>query len=219
MVEIYLGNVNDDIKNSGRLEKGFIHIEEHDKKGIALWHWFSAPFSFNLIDGGFGYAYILKYDGSSILNDPNIQYWKIYVSFLREGTYSPTTPSLDIYLEFLTTGSFVQFGMVPKAISNTDKFDLSSLIYGGFLVRKEYTNTTARNFYILDNNGNYKSKVTFGPEFNHYNMFRRNGTLLGIKKQTGNKLEILLKPLLRLNNQGVEYDNPAIESTMPAVNE
>ncbi|PKC54598.1 hypothetical protein RhiirA1_542829, partial [Rhizophagus irregularis] len=50
-------------------------------------------------------------------------------------------------------------------------------------------------------------------------MFRRNGTLLGIKKQTGNKLEILLKPLLRLNNQGAEYNNPAIESTKPAVNE
>ncbi|PKY57463.1 hypothetical protein RhiirA4_478951 [Rhizophagus irregularis] len=50
-------------------------------------------------------------------------------------------------------------------------------------------------------------------------MFRRNGTLLGIKKQTGNKLEILLKPLLRLNNQGAEYNNPEIESTKPAVNE
>ncbi|CAB4425869.1 unnamed protein product [Rhizophagus irregularis] len=47
-------------------------------------------------------------------------------------------------------------------------------------------------------------------------MFRRNGTLLGIKKQTGNKLEILLKPLLRLNNQGAEYNNPEIESTKPA---
>ncbi|PKB93813.1 hypothetical protein RhiirA5_440258, partial [Rhizophagus irregularis] len=29
----------------------------------------------------------------------------------------------------------------------------------------------------------------------------------------------LLKPLLRLNNQGAEYDNPVIESTKPAVNE
>ncbi|GBC27317.2 hypothetical protein GLOIN_2v1885764 [Rhizophagus irregularis DAOM 181602=DAOM 197198] len=291
--EIYLGDVNDDIIISGRLEKGFIRIEEYDKKGITAWHWFSAPdittgkvvelesgefsvpnlssytfvnsFNFNLIDGGFGYAYILKYDemGSSVSNNPNIQYWKIYVSFLREGTYSPTTPSLvyqtttklnslafkscfyniagyicivslnntitnmdqsrtevNYYqLEFLTTGSFVQFGMVPKEISNAEDFDLSSLVYGGFLVRKQYTNTTALNFYILDNNGNYKSKVSFGPEFFHYNMFRRNGTLVGIKKQTGNKLEILLKPLLRLNNQGVEYDNPAIESTKPAVNE
>ncbi|GBC27296.2 hypothetical protein GLOIN_2v1885764 [Rhizophagus irregularis DAOM 181602=DAOM 197198] len=289
--EIYLGNVNDYIIESGRLEKGFIRIEENDKKGIVAWNWlstlttgkvvelgsgeFSVPnllsytfvnsFNFDLIDGGIGYAYILKYDemGSSVTNDPNIQYWKIYVSFLREGTYSPTTPSLvyqtttklnslafkscfyniagyicivslnntiinkdqsrtevNYYqLEFLTTGSFVQFGMVPKEISNAEDFDLSSLVYGGFLVRKQYTNTTALNFYILDNNGNYKSKVSFGPEFFHYNMFRRNGTLVGIKKQTGNKLEILLKPLLRLNNQGAEYDNPAIESTKPAINE
>ncbi|PKC05500.1 hypothetical protein RhiirA5_400909 [Rhizophagus irregularis] len=70
-----------------------------------------------------------------------------------------------------------------------------------------------------DNNGNYKSGGSFGPEFVHYNIFTRNNTLLGIKEQTGNKLEILLKPLLRLNNQGVEYDNPVIESTKPAVNE
>ncbi|PKY29189.1 hypothetical protein RhiirB3_391624 [Rhizophagus irregularis] len=52
------------------------------------------------------------------------------------------------------------------------------------------------------NNGNYKSGGSFGPEFVHYNMFRRNGTLLGIKKQTG-----------------AEYDNPVIESTKPAVYE
>ncbi|GET60513.1 hypothetical protein GLOIN_2v1885764 [Rhizophagus irregularis DAOM 181602=DAOM 197198] len=292
--EIYLGSVNEYITDSGISEKGFICIEEHDERGIAAWHWYSAPdittgkvvelgsgefsvpnllsytfvnsFNFNLIDGGFGYAYILKYDemGSSATNDPNIQYWKIYVSFLREETYSPTTPSLvdqtttklnsiefkscfynndagyicivslnntitnkdqsrtevNYYqLEFLTTGSFVQFGMVPKVISNANNFNLSSLVYGGFLVEKYYTNTNAKNFYILDNNGNYKSGGSFGPEFVHYNMFRRNGTLLGIKKQTGNKLEILLKPLLRLNNQGAEYNNPAIESTKPAVNE
>ncbi|PKY62047.1 hypothetical protein RhiirA4_487850 [Rhizophagus irregularis] len=40
--EIYLGNVNDYIIESGRLEKGFIRIEENDKKGIAAWHWLSA---------------------------------------------------------------------------------------------------------------------------------------------------------------------------------
>ncbi|GBC25777.2 hypothetical protein GLOIN_2v1885764 [Rhizophagus irregularis DAOM 181602=DAOM 197198] len=243
--EIYLGNVNDYIIDSGTSGKGFIRIEEHDKRGLAAWHWLSTPdittgkvvelgsgefsvpnllsytfvnsFNFSLVDGGIGYAYILKYDemGSSATNDPNIQYWKIYVSFLREETYSSTIPSL-IYqtttklnsiafkscfynnnagyicivslnntitnkdqsrtevnyyqLEFLTTGSFVQFGMVPKEISNTGNFDLSSLIYGGFL-------------------------------------------------ETGNKLEFLLKPLLRLNNQGAGYDNPAIESTKPAINE
>ncbi|PKY20616.1 hypothetical protein RhiirB3_498292 [Rhizophagus irregularis] len=291
--EIYLGNVNDYIIDSGTSEKGFIRIEEHDKRGIAAWHWLSNPdittgkvvelgsgefsvpnllsytfvnsFNFNLVDGGFGYAYILKYDemGSSATNDPNIQYWKIYVSFLREETYSSTTPSL-IYqtttklnsiafkscfynnnagyicivslnntitnkdqsrtevnyyqLEFLTTGSFVQFGMVPKEISNTGNFDLYSLIYGGFLVRKYYTNTKAMNFYILDNNGNYKSGGSFGPEFVKVSFFRKNSTLLGIK-ETGNKLEFLLKPLLRLNNQGAGYDNPAIESTKPAINE
>ncbi|PKC09225.1 hypothetical protein RhiirA5_398862 [Rhizophagus irregularis] len=291
--EIYLGNVNNYIKDSGTSEKGFICIEEHDKRGIAAWHWlstldittgkvvelgsgeFSVPnllsytfvnsFNFSLVDGGIGYAYILKYDemGSSATNDPNIQYWKIYVSFLREETYSSTTPSL-IYqtttklnsiafkscfynnnagyicivslnntitnkdqsrtevnyyqLEFLTTGSFVQFGMVPKEISNTGNFDLYSLIYGGFLVRKYYTNTKAMNFYILDNNGNYKSGGSFGPEFAIISFFRKNSTLLGVK-ETGNKLEFLLKPLLRLNNQGAEYDNPAIELTKPAINE
>ncbi|GBC29735.2 uncharacterized protein OCT59_001314 [Rhizophagus irregularis] len=291
--EIYLGNVNDYIKDSGTSEKGFICIEEHDKRGIAAWHWLSTPdittgkvvelgsgefsvpnllsytsvnsFNFSLVDGGIGYAYILRYDemGSSATNDPNIQYWKIYVSFLREETYSSTTPSL-IYqtttklnsiafkscfynnnagyicivslnntitnknqsrtevnyyqLELLTTGSFVQFGMVPKEISNTGNFDLYSLIYGGFLVRKYYTNTMAMNFYILDNNGNYKSGGSFGPEFVNINLFRKNSTLLGVK-ETGNKLEFLLKPLLRLNNQGAEYDNPVIESTKPVVNE
>jgi hypothetical protein len=105
-------------------------------------------------------------------------------------------------LEFLTTGAFIQFDIIPKEISNMNDFALSSLVYGGFLVTKYYTNTSAMNFYILDNNGNYKSGGSFGPEFVYYNMFRRNGTFLGIKKQTGNKLEILLKPLLRLNKKG-----------------
>ncbi|CAB5380134.1 unnamed protein product [Rhizophagus irregularis] len=39
--EIYLGNVNNYIKDSGTSEKGFICIEEHDKRGIAAWHWLS----------------------------------------------------------------------------------------------------------------------------------------------------------------------------------
>ncbi|RGB40278.1 hypothetical protein C1646_800343 [Rhizophagus diaphanus] len=292
--EIHLGNVNDYIIDNGRLEKGFIRIEKHDKKGIAACHWLSIPdittgkvvelgsgkfsvpnllsytfvnsFNFRLIDGGIGYAYILKYDEveSSAINDPNIQYWKIYVSFIKEETYLSTTPSpvyqtttklnniifnsctynngvgyicivslnntvtnrnqsrteVNYYrLEFLTTGAFIQFDMIPKEISNTNNLDLSSLIYGGFLVRKYYTNTTAMDFYILDNNGKYKSGGSFGPEFVFYNIFLRNGTLLEIKKQTGNKLEILLKPILRLYNQGAEYNNPVIESTKPAVHE
>ncbi|PKY34783.1 hypothetical protein RhiirB3_532939 [Rhizophagus irregularis] len=161
--EIYLGSVNDHIINSVISEKGFIHIEDHGKGGIAAWNWFSAP---------------------------------------------------DI-----TTGKVVELGSGEFIISNADDFELSSLVYGGFIVEKYYTNTTAMNFYILDNNGNHKSGGSFGPEFVHYNMFRRNGTFLGIKKQTGNKLEILLKPLLKLNNQGAEYDNPVIESTKPAVHE
>ncbi|RGB34263.1 hypothetical protein C1646_760736 [Rhizophagus diaphanus] len=232
--EIYLGSINEIIMNSVLSEKGFIRIV-NDKKGIATWHWhgipditigkvvelgsgeFRAPnlssytlvdsFDFGLVDGGFGHVYILKYDemgSSSVTNDPNIQYWKIYVAFLREETYLPTTPSLvyqtttklnsinqsrtevNYYkLEFLTTGAFIQFDMIPKEIiSNMN--NLTSLVYGGFLVTKTYTNTTATDFYILDNNGNYRSGGSFGPE---------------------------------LNNQGAVYDNPVIESTMPAVNE
>ncbi|PKY57619.1 hypothetical protein RhiirA4_549733 [Rhizophagus irregularis] len=292
--EIYLGGVDEVVGRSILPEKGLICIEKPDKEGIAIWRWLSAPdittgevmergsgefhapnllfytfvdsFNFGLVDGGFGHIYILKYNemGSSVTNDPNIQYWKIYVSFLREGTYLPTMPSLvyqtttklnnivfkscsynngvgnicivslnntitnknqsrtevNYYkLEFLTTGAFVQFDMIPKEIGNMDDFALSSLIYGGFLVERYYTNTTAMDFYILDNNGNYKSGGSFGPEFFHYNLFARNGTFFGIKKQIGNKLEILSKPLLRLNNQGADYDNPVIESTKPAVNE
>ncbi|PKK55829.1 hypothetical protein RhiirC2_801416 [Rhizophagus irregularis] len=128
MVEIYLGSVNEYITDSGISEKvprkdittGKVVELGSGEFGVPnlLSYTFVNSFNFNLIDGGFGYAYILKYDemGSSATNDPNIQYWKIY-------------------------------------------------------------------------------------------------------KQTGNKLEILLKPLLRLNNQGAEYNNPAIESTKPVVNE
>jgi hypothetical protein len=53
--------------------------------------------NFPLIEGGFGYLYILKYDEtkeSSIIKDPNLSYWKIYVLFLRKVTDSPTIPSL-----------------------------------------------------------------------------------------------------------------------------
>ncbi|CAB4426093.1 unnamed protein product [Rhizophagus irregularis] len=37
--EIYLGSVNEYITDSGISEKGFICIGEHDKRGIAAWHW------------------------------------------------------------------------------------------------------------------------------------------------------------------------------------
>jgi hypothetical protein len=53
--------------------------------------------NFQLIEGGFGFLYILKYDetkGSSVRKDPNLQYWRIYVSFLRKVTDLPTTPSI-----------------------------------------------------------------------------------------------------------------------------
>jgi hypothetical protein len=53
--------------------------------------------NFQLTEGGFGYLYVLKYDetkDSSVIEDPNFQYWRIYVSFLREKTGSPTIPSL-----------------------------------------------------------------------------------------------------------------------------
>jgi hypothetical protein len=53
--------------------------------------------NFQLIEGGFGSLYILKYDetkGSSVRKDPNLQYWRIYASFLRKATDSPTTPSI-----------------------------------------------------------------------------------------------------------------------------
>ncbi|PKY62021.1 hypothetical protein RhiirA4_487798, partial [Rhizophagus irregularis] len=53
--------------------------------------------NFDLVDGGFGFLYILKYDeikGSSVIKDPNFQYWRIYLSFLKEKAGLPTIPSL-----------------------------------------------------------------------------------------------------------------------------
>ena len=53
--------------------------------------------NFALIDGGFGSLYLLKYDetkGSSVIKDPNPQYWRIYVSFLKKKAGLPTIPSL-----------------------------------------------------------------------------------------------------------------------------
>ncbi|PKB95704.1 hypothetical protein RhiirA5_436205 [Rhizophagus irregularis] len=47
--------------------------------------------------GGFGFMYILRYDETKG-SDPNLQYWRVYVSFLREGTDS-TIP----YLVYQTT--------------------------------------------------------------------------------------------------------------------
>ncbi|POG57780.1 hypothetical protein GLOIN_2v1791295 [Rhizophagus irregularis DAOM 181602=DAOM 197198] len=124
--EIYLGNANGFVERSIVPYKGFISIEKPDKEGIAAWHWFSNPdiitgevvghkngefhapnllsytlvdsLNFLLIDGGFGFIYILKYNEAKG-SDPNLQYWRVYVSFLREGTDSPTIP----YLVYQTT--------------------------------------------------------------------------------------------------------------------
>jgi hypothetical protein len=54
--------------------------------------------NFLLVDGGFGFMYILKYDETKG-SDPNLQYWRVYVSFLREDADSPTIP----YLVYQTT--------------------------------------------------------------------------------------------------------------------
>ncbi|PKK65195.1 hypothetical protein RhiirC2_809337 [Rhizophagus irregularis] len=122
MSEIYLGNADGYVALSN---EGFINIEKPDEKGISAWHWYSSPnietgevvehssgefhapnlpsytlvdsLNFDLVDGGFGFLYILKYDetkGSSVIKDPNVQYWRIYVSFLKVKTDLPTKPSL-----------------------------------------------------------------------------------------------------------------------------
>ncbi|PKB98416.1 hypothetical protein RhiirA5_431410, partial [Rhizophagus irregularis] len=120
--EIYLGNADGYVALSN---EGFINIEKPDEKGISAWHWYSSPnietgevvehssgefhapnlpsytlvdsLNFNLLDGGFGFLYILKYDetkGSPVTKDPNLQYWRIYVSFLKVKTDLPTKLSL-----------------------------------------------------------------------------------------------------------------------------
>ncbi|GBC21452.2 hypothetical protein GLOIN_2v1885764 [Rhizophagus irregularis DAOM 181602=DAOM 197198] len=122
MSEIYLGNADGYVASSN---EGFINIEKPDEKGISAWHWYSFPnivtgevvehssgefhapnllsytlvdsLNFNLLDGGFGFLYILKYDemkGSPVTKDPNLQYWRIYLSFLKGKTDLPTKPSL-----------------------------------------------------------------------------------------------------------------------------
>jgi hypothetical protein len=204
--------------------------------------------NFDLMDGGFGFLYILKYDetkgSSSVIKDPNVQYWRIYVSFLKEKAGLPTIPSLlyqttqkvnnitlssctltynaegyicvmtlnntitnnnkseteiSYYqLGFLSTGALVRLEIIPTPTNITD-IDLRTLYYGGFLVI--YKNATTSDFYLLDDNGNYmQSQGSFGPEFIHYNTFRINNTIFGVKEQAKNKLEFLFKFLPRLNN-------------------
>ncbi|POG58553.1 hypothetical protein GLOIN_2v1885764 [Rhizophagus irregularis DAOM 181602=DAOM 197198] len=224
--------------------------------------------SFSLTDGGFGFMYILKYDetkGSSVMRDPNLQYWRVYTSFLRVGADSPMAPFLvyqtteklnnltiklctvtynaegyvcimalnntiinkknnksqtevNYYqLRFLSTGAIVRLNIVSNPTNNTN-IDLISLNYGGFLL--QHSHNSVMNYYLLDDDGNYmQSQGSFGPEFIHFNMFRINNTIFGIKKQSNNKLEFLLKSLPRLNNHSTEYNCPIIETTKPAINE
>ncbi|PKY29893.1 hypothetical protein RhiirB3_446711 [Rhizophagus irregularis] len=224
--------------------------------------------NFILIDEGFGSMYILKYDetkGSSEIKDPNLPYWKVYISFLREDIDSPTIPYLvyqtteklnnikiksctatynaegyictmilnntitnkknnksqtviNYYqLRFLSTGALVRLNIVSNPTNNTD-IDLKILYYGGFLTMEKLEGV--RNFYLLDDNGNYtQSRRSFGPEFIHFNMFRINNTIFGVNNQSDNKFEFLLKSIPRLNNRSTEYNCPIIETTKPAINE
>jgi hypothetical protein len=202
--------------------------------------------NFPLIEGGFGYSYVLKYDetkSSSAIEDPNFQYWRIYISFLREETGSPTIPSLvyqttnklnNIELKscyptyngkgyicimlfnntiannqseinyyqfgFLSSGVFLQLDIISKQVNQTD-FNLLPLFYGGFLVTNYHEKIL--DGYILDDEGNYLQPwESFGPGFIHYNKIRKNSTYFGIKKQIGNKLEFVFKPIPKLTNQG-----------------
>ncbi|UZO13547.1 uncharacterized protein OCT59_005044 [Rhizophagus irregularis] len=268
MSEIYLGNADGYVALSN---EGFINIEKPDEKGISAWHWYSSPnietgevvehnsgefhvpnlpsytlvdsLNFNLLDGGFGFLYILKYDetkGSPVTKDPNLQYWRIYVSFLKVKTDLPTKPSLlyettqklnnitlksctltyyhaegYICLGFLSTGALIRLEIIPT-LTNIPNFDLRALYYGGFIVI--YQNATAIDFYLLDDNGNdMQSRGSFGPEFFHYNTFRLINTIFGVKEQAKNKLEFLFKPLPKLKQ--VSEFNPAIESVKPSINE
>ncbi|PKY60617.1 hypothetical protein RhiirA4_484516, partial [Rhizophagus irregularis] len=276
MSEIYLGNADGYVDSDAISNEGLINIEKPDEKGISVWHWYSSPnivtgevvehssgefhapnlpsytlvdsLNFNLLDGGFGFLYILKYDemkGSPVTKDPNLQYWRIYVSFLKGKTDLTTKPSLlyqttqkvnnitlkscsptyyaegyvciitfnntimnnnklwteiNYYqLEFLSTGALVRLDIIPTPTNNTDitDIDVRPLYYGGFIVI--YQNVTASNFYLLDDNGNdMQSRGSFGPEFIHYNTFRTNSTIYGVKEQNKNKLEFLFKPLPKL---------------------
>uniref|UniRef100_U9SMT5 Uncharacterized protein n=1 Tax=Rhizophagus irregularis (strain DAOM 181602 / DAOM 197198 / MUCL 43194) TaxID=747089 RepID=U9SMT5_RHIID len=196
--EIYLGNANGFVRRSIVPDKGLISIEKPDKEGIATWRLFSLPdittgkvverkngefhapnllsytlvdsLNFLLTDGGFGFMYILKYDETkeSSVIDPNLQYWRVYVSFLREGADSPTIPSLvyqttqklnnltskscsvtynaEGYLRFLSTGALERLNIISNPTNNTD-IDLITLYYGGFLVEHIHD---AMDFYLLD---------------------------------------------------------------------
>ncbi|RGB23568.1 hypothetical protein C1646_774296 [Rhizophagus diaphanus] len=204
--EIYLGGADEVVRNS-RLSVPDIATGKLMEYGSGefhapnlLFYTFVDSFNFALIDEGFGYQTTTKLN-SIVFKECNYNNAignMCIVSLNNTITTNKNQSRTEVnyyQLEFLSTGSFVQFNMISKEISNTsDIFHLSSLIYRGLLVEKYYTNTTAIDFYILDNNGNYKSKGSFGPEFVNYNVFTRNATLLGIKKQTGD-----------------QYNNPVVE--------
>ncbi|UZO17267.1 uncharacterized protein OCT59_008626 [Rhizophagus irregularis] len=51
--------------------------------------------------GGFGFMYILRYDETKG-SDPNLQYWRVYVSFLREDV-----PQFIIKIMYLQRNSII----------------------------------------------------------------------------------------------------------------
>jgi hypothetical protein len=204
--------------------------------------------NFPLIEGGFGYLCILKYDETkrSSVKDPNFQYWRIYVSFLRKATDSPTIPSLvyqtteklnsmefkscfptsngEGYIcilsfnntntnnqteinyyqfGFLSSGAFLRLdNILPKLLNHNSRLELIPLLYGGVLVENYHENSTAMDGYIFNDRENYLQLWgSFSPEFVHYNIFQKNNTFFGMKKQTGNKLEFVFKSIPRLTNK------------------
>ncbi|PKY33666.1 hypothetical protein RhiirB3_452749 [Rhizophagus irregularis] len=215
--EIYLGNANGFVERSIVPNKGFISIEKPDKEGIATWRWFSLP---NITTGkvverknGADSPTIpsLVYQTTQKLNNLTIK--SCSVTYNAEGyvcimTLNNTITNIKknksqteinyYQLRFLSTGALEQLNRISNPTNNTD-IDLEILYYGGFLVENIYD---AIDFYLLDDNGNYmQSQGSFGPEFFHFNMFTLNNTIVGIKNQSNNELEFLLKSIPRLNNR------------------
>ncbi|PKY59504.1 hypothetical protein RhiirA4_515411 [Rhizophagus irregularis] len=242
--EIYLGNANGFVERSIVPNKGLISIEKPDKEGIATWRLFSLPdittgevverkngefhapnllsytlvdsLNFLLTDGGFGFMYILKYDETkeSSVIDPNLQYWRVYVSFLREGADSPTIPSL-VY-------------QTTKKLNNLT-IKSCSVTYNaeGYVCIMTLNNT-------ITNIKKNKSQT----EINYYQLrFLSTGALEQLNRisnptnNTDIDLEILYyggflveniydaMDFYLLDDSGTDYYSPVIETTNPAINE
>ncbi|PKY59451.1 hypothetical protein RhiirA4_515309, partial [Rhizophagus irregularis] len=157
--------------------KGLINIEKPDKEGIATWSWFSISditrgkviehkngefhvpdllsytlvdsLNFKLIDEGFGFMYILKYDetkGSSEIKDPNLQYWKVYISFLREDIDSPTIP----YLVYQTTEKLNNIKIKScTATYNAEGYICTMILNNTITNKKNNKSQTVINYYQL----------------------------------------------------------------------